>query len=223
MDSFEIKNIKLGKANGVAKKPQFRKIASLFRVIEICVLLVVVARIFAYLPLAVKDLTDVLVSTRFVFIIGNLIVVILFAKSGQFSAQDSTRKNPRKDYFEEFLEKGEKIQNTHRYEVKYREKQSICAENVVSEGTHTSFKSNSYRRSQSEKFKRVNSDKSCRELRRSATATEKCRKSTNSGDKSAKNSYPEDNMSNEEFRRTIEAFIARQQRFRMEEEYSVIT
>ncbi|XP_044488620.1 uncharacterized protein LOC123213289 [Mangifera indica] len=222
MDSFQINNIKVGKANGVAKKPQFRKMASLFRVVEICVLLVVVARILAHLPLAVKsssehfkDLTVVLVSPRFVFIIGNLIVFILFAKSGQFSAQDSTGKNPQKDCFEEFWEKGEKIQNTYWYELKNRKKQSICEENAVNEGTHTSCKSISYRRSQSEKL-----SKSCQELRRSDT--ENCRKSTNSGNRSAKNSHSEDNMSNEEFRRTIEAFIARQQRFRMEEEYSMI-
>ncbi|XP_044508494.1 uncharacterized protein LOC123227543 [Mangifera indica] len=205
--------------NGVAKKPQIRKVASLFRAIEICVLLVVLTRIFAQLPVAVKssgeyfkDFTVVLFSPRSVFIIGNLIVVILYLKSGQFSAQKFTGKNPRKDCFEEFFEKGEKIQ-------KHREKQIICEENAAREGPHT-CKSNSYRRSQSEKFQGVNIDKSCRQLRRSAT--ENCRKSTNSVDKSAKILYPEDHMSNEEFRRTIEAFIARQQRFRREEEYSVI-
>ncbi|KAJ0077030.1 hypothetical protein Patl1_36473 [Pistacia atlantica] len=152
MDSFEINNVKVEKANAILKHLHLRKLANLFRIIEICVLLVMVSRFSTQLPLAVKnsgkyfkDLTVVLVGPRFVFIIGNAIVVILFVQSGQFPAHDSSRKNTGSDYYEEFVEKSKKTENSHRYE------QSKCQKNVVSVGTHTSCKTKICRRSQSEK------------------------------------------------------------------------
>ncbi|KAL5788661.1 hypothetical protein ACOSP7_005610 [Xanthoceras sorbifolium] len=225
MDSFRVNNIQVEKANAITKHHrQLRKMTNLFRLIEICVILLVLSRFSSQLSLAVKnsggyfkDLAGFLVSPRFVFIVGNLIVITLFAKSGQFSAQDSPGKGSGNDFLKEFAEKSEKTQNIHRYEIEYREKQSICAEKVVSDGPHTSSEIKNYQRSQSENLRRVSCNKPCRELRRSET--EKCRKSTNPGAK--KSPYPEDEMSNEEFRRTVEDFIARQQKFRREEEYSV--
>ncbi|KAJ4716547.1 tRNA-methyltransferase non-catalytic subunit trm6MTase subunit [Melia azedarach] len=224
MDSFEINNIKLGKANAMMKHRQYQKMAKLFRIIEISVILVLLSRFSSQLPLAVKnsgeyfkELMIFLVSPRFVFILGNAIVGILFAKSGQFSTQDSAGKDSCNDLYKEFIDKSTKTQNIHRYEVGDTEKQSLCTEKVVSDLAHTSCEIKSYRRSQSENLKRVSFDKSCRELRRSGT--EMYSKNTNSGGKLVNNSYPEDEMSNEEFRNKIEAFIARQQKFRMEEEY----
>ncbi|XP_044508858.1 uncharacterized protein LOC123227793 [Mangifera indica] len=227
MDSFEINKNEVGKANVTLKHLRLWKLAKLFRVIEICVLLVIVSRYSTQFPLAVKksgkyfkDLTVVLVSPCFVFLIGNAIVVILFVQSNQFMAHDSSRKNPENDFCKEFVEKSKKTENTHRYKVKYREKQSKCQENVVSAGTHTSCKTKNYRRSQSEKSKSVNGDKPFRELRR--LGTEKHNKGTNSGERVVKNCSSVDNMSNEEFQQMIEAFIARQHNFRIKEEHSVI-
>ncbi|ESQ31122.1 hypothetical protein EUTSA_v10004766mg [Eutrema salsugineum] len=55
--------------------------------------------------------------------------------------------------------------------------------------------------------------------------TEKCRKfedgEITKGDKKKKN-YPEDNLSNEEFQKTIEAFIAKQLMFRRQESLAVV-
>lgn len=223
MDSFEITNIKVEKANAIHKHRRLRKMASLFRIVEICVILILVSRFTFQLPLAVKisgeyfkDFALFLVSPRFVFILGNVIVAILFAKSGQFSSQGSAKKDPGKDFYTEFVQKSEKTQNIHPYEVENRGKQSICTEKLLCDEEYTSLQTKSYRRCQSENFKRVNCEKSCRELRRGGT--EKFKKITNPGERLVKNSFPEDKMSNEEFRRTIEAFIARQQRFRREEE-----
>ncbi|XP_031270327.1 uncharacterized protein LOC116128715 [Pistacia vera] len=177
MDSFEINNVKVEKANAILKHLHLRKLANLFRIIEIFVL----------------------VSTRFVLIIENAIADILFVQSGKFLAHDSSRKNPGNDYYEEYVEKSKKTENSHRYEVMYREKQSKCQENIVSVGTHTSCKTKIFRRSQSEKFKSLNGNKSCRELWR--LGTKKYKKSTNSEEKVVKNSSPIDDMSNEEFNR----------------------
>ncbi|KAJ6346025.1 hypothetical protein OIU78_008634 [Salix suchowensis] len=122
-----------------------------------------------------KDLTVILVSPRFVFV----------------------------------LEKSEKSQETHQYEAECIEKQVTYVEYKVTEDTSTSLKRKKYHRSQSEKLERPDSG---RELRRSAT--DKCRKTIDSGKGSEKSFSPEDKMSNDEFRSTIEAFIARQKRKR---------
>ncbi|XP_044490613.1 uncharacterized protein LOC123214718 [Mangifera indica] len=221
MDSSQINNIKAQKADAT-----LRKLANVFRIIEICVLLVIVCRFSTQLPHAVrnsgkyfKDLTVVLVSPGFVFIIGNAIAITLFVQSGQFPTHDSCRKNPGSDYYDEFVEKSKKTENSHQYEVDYGQKQSECQEKVVSVDAHTSCKRKNCR-SRSEKFRFLNCYKSCRELRRSGT--EKYKKSNNSGERVAKNSSPVDNMSNEEFQQMIEAFIAGQHKFRIKEEYSVI-
>ncbi|KAI5592195.1 hypothetical protein BDE02_04G135800 [Populus trichocarpa] len=227
MDSFNITNIKIEKANAIKKHRKIQKIASLFRLIEIGLVLALISRFSIQLPVAVrnsseyfKDLTVTLVSPRFVFVLGNVIVITLFAKSGQFSCQDSNGKNSSTDLYEEFVEKSEKSQGTHHYEAECREKQVTYAEHKVTEDNSTSLESEKYHRSQSERLKRPNSNKPCRELRRSAT--EGCRKSIGSDEELEKRPCPEDKMSNEEFRCTIEAFIARQKRFRIDEENSYV-
>ncbi|KAJ6716793.1 TRANSMEMBRANE PROTEIN [Salix koriyanagi] len=224
MDSFNTTNIRVEKAKSIKKHRKIQKIASLFRLIEIGAVLALISRFSIQLPVAVrnsseyfKDLTVILVSPRFVFVLGNMIIITLFAKSGQFSSQHSNGKNPSSDLYDEFVEKSEKSQETHQYEAECIEKQVTYVEYKVTEDTSTSLKRKKYHRSQSEKLERPDSG---RELRRSAT--DKCRKTIDSGKGSEKSFSPEDKMSNDEFRSTIEAFIARQKRFRIDEENSYI-
>ncbi|KAF8013536.1 hypothetical protein BT93_I1394 [Corymbia citriodora subsp. variegata] len=228
MDSFHFKNIKVEKRayRNTEKYCQLRKIASMFRIVEICVLLVLLSRFSTQLPTAVKnsgeyfrDLKVVLVSPRFVFILGNVIIITLFAKSRQSSAQDSTMKN---DLYDEFLEKSEKSRNNRQTEPQFQDKPITSEE--TSDDKHVVHRDEvvkTYKRSQSENLHHENRVK-LRVLRRSAT--EKCREDalcTETG-KSEKNSSPQDALSNEEFRRTVEAFIARQQRSLREEKESVL-
>ena len=237
MDSFNITNIKIQKANAFKKHNKIQKIASLFRLIEIGLVLALISRFSIQLPVAVrnsseyfKDLTVTLVSPQFVFVLGNVIVITLFAKSGQFSCQSSNGKNSSTGLYEEFVEKS---QGAHQYEAGCGEKQVTYVEYKVTENNSTSLESKTYNRSQSEKLKRPNSNECCRELRRSAT--ERCRKNIDSDKELEKSPCPEDKMSNEEFRCTtedkmsseefrctIEAFIARQKRFRKDEENSYV-
>ncbi|XWS67881.1 hypothetical protein CRYUN_Cryun04dG0042700 [Craigia yunnanensis] len=224
MDTFDIK---LEKRNAILKHRQLCKIANLLRFVEVCVVLVLISRFTTHLPVAVKNsgeyfrgLLVVLVSPRFVFIVGNAIVITLFATAGQFSAQDSASGT---DLYEEFVEKSEKSQAIHRYEIEYREKQSknsVDEEKIVSLDVRTSKGTKNYRRTQSENLKQVNCNKACQQLRR--VESEKYRKHNDSDEKMVKNSYPEDGMSSEQFRNTVEAFIARQKKLLREEEYSVI-
>lgn len=188
------------------KHRQLQKIANLFRVIEVCVVLLLISRLSMQLPLAVKnsggyfrDLTVVLVSPRFVFVVGNAIIITLFAKSGQFSARDSTKKTSGFDLCEELIKNTEKNQKVHPDETTSYLDESTTVKD--------------YRRSQSYSQNSTSGvcEKSRRVLRHSETDCERL----------AKSSYPEEEMSNEEFQRKVEAFIARQQRFRREEQDSV--
>lgn len=223
MDTFDIK---LEKRNAILKHRQSCKIANLFRLVEVCVVLVLISRFTTHLPVAVKSsgeyfrgLSVVLVSPRFVFIVGNVIVLTLFAKAGQFSAQDTTSAS---DLYQEFLKKSEKSQAIHP-----REKQSqkiLVHEKIVNLNlnVHTSEGAKSFRRTQSENLKRVKYNKDCKQLRR--LESEKYIKHNDSDDdeKLVKSSCAEDGMSSEQFRDTVEAFIARQKKLLREEEYSVI-
>lgn len=233
MDSFHADAVKLEKVSAIRRYRQLQKVSNLFRVIEICVILVIISKFSSQLPLLIKsssvyfkDLFVVLVSPRFVFLIGNAIILTLFVKSGHFSAKDSASKNGGFDVYKEFVEKSVKSGNFDEDGV---EKQSICEEKLAMVDTYTTTTTTSCTtaaaldkkiyRTKSEKLKSENCEKGRRMLRR--TATEGCKENMGSGEKSEKHSYAADNLSNEEFKRTVEAFIARQQRFlREEEDYS---
>lgn len=192
--------------------------------------LFLVSRLSLQLPHAVKnsggyfrDLSVVLVSPRFVFVVGNIIVIVLFAKSGQFSGRDSDKNSfsGAEDLYEEFLKNSEKINQkvVCRDMVEYRpNKQSTSR--VLAHGkraSSTSWEIKNYERSKSENLERQKKSHGGRQLRRSET--EKFEENIKpSCEISEKSLHPEDAMSNEEFRNKVEAFIARQQRFRLEEE-----
>lgn len=199
----------------------------MLRFVEVFVVLVLISKLTINFPVAVKnsggcfrDLSVSLVSPRFVFIVGNLIVITLFAKSGQFSGQNSTGKGSGNDLYEEFLNRSEKNQAIHHYRTEYLQKQRKTEqkqgkpEGKRSNSEVDSVKIKNYQRSSSEKMIRPRSNKP---LRRSETV--KFEKSSDLSRKTVRDSYPEDHMSNEEFQNIIESFIERQKRFLRDEEY----
>ncbi|KAJ7978347.1 tRNA-methyltransferase non-catalytic subunit trm6MTase subunit [Quillaja saponaria] len=218
MDSFNFNNLQFEKAKAIRKHRQLRLIANLFRFIEVFVVLFLVSRLSIKFPFTIKNSSeyfrDFSVSPSFIFVIGNVIVITLFAQSGQFSAQDSdTNKAGSSNLYHEFIQNSVKNQviDPNENRIKNSEKQRI--ETV---DTKTCLELKEYKRSQTENLTRVHSDKPRRVLRKSET--EKCRKIIPSEKKFTETSYPEDCMSNDEFQKTVEAFIARQQRFQREEE-----
>ncbi|KAI4295501.1 hypothetical protein L6164_035543 [Bauhinia variegata] len=280
MGSYTFGNFQAEKTNAILKNRQLKKIASFFRYVELCVVLVLISRLSLQLPVAVKSSSDYfrgfsvfVISPRVVFVIGNVIIITLFAQSGQFSAKGSPSKNSVPDFYEEFIQNstksyriGEQTKYEEKHSIKnqsvdgektkypekqstrkepgsirnqridgYPEKQSIRIEQSIknhringyhikypedqrkqSQNVNTGLELKHYRRSLTEKFSHANAEKQHHVLQRSET--EKSCKSIEAAAKVARISYPEDNMSNDEFRRTVEAFIARQQRLRREEE-----
>ncbi|KAL2460122.1 hypothetical protein Adt_43542 [Abeliophyllum distichum] len=204
MDSLNIHGIKVEKANSIFRYGKLQKITTVFRFMELCVFLIILSRFSIQLPFAFKlsgeyfkGLCVTIIGPRFVFVIGNAIIIILFLKSGQLSAKDG-EKNSKIDVYEEYMENCRKNQQNNSYENKKQ------------------LNKRKIHRSQSENMERMYSEEPHRELRRSMT--EKCRKSVNNGKKPVAASRAKDEMSSEEFRHTVEAFIARQQRCLREEE-----
>lgn len=281
MDSFNFHKLKAEKASSIQKHRQLRKIANLLRYAEVCVVIVLIFRLSFQLPVAMKITSEYLrgfsvfmVSPYFVFLVGNVIIITLFAQSGHFSAHSSAKDKPEPDFYQEFIQNSTKNQMIQVEQKKHLEKQSIRTEDTAEypekqsiktessiknrridgnliqyphkqstkrisktenrikeqriEGSNikwsekqstktgdanTSLEVKDYRRCQSEIISSVQSEKPRRVLQRCETE-----KSIEAAEREGRTSYPEDGMSNEEFRLTIESFIARQQRLRRQEQ-----
>lgn len=175
-----------------------QKMRAMLAFIQFCIFFI----IGSHLPLGfpkvsadyLRELSVIIVTPRFVFILGNAIVIILVLKSGNSLDKDNNGSASTDN----------KVEHGRNHEYVYKEPR-----------IRVSGPDNKIRRSQSsENMARVHRLKeaaaSGKELRRQATFT--CRKR----DVAAAT----DEMSNEEFRRRVETFIARQQRSLREEEFS---
>ncbi|TKY75408.1 hypothetical protein E2542_SST04175 [Spatholobus suberectus] len=194
-----------------------RKIANLLRYVEVCVVLVLISRLSINLPTTLKNSSEYfrnfMGSPRYVFLLGNVIIIALFAQSGHFSNHSSATTTPEPDLYLEFLHNSTVNQKLQAHVNNRKPKLSVKAESGVKgqriDGTETDTGlevKKDYRRCRSEIVKRVQIEKPPRVLQRCET------------EKVASNvSYPEDGMSSDEFRRKVEAFIARQQRLRTQE------
>lgn len=255
MDSFGFCNIKAEKANARLRYRRIQKITAMFRLIELCIFMIIVSRFTTHqLPVVFKlsgeyfkgfSLTatvEAAISPRFVFIVGNVIVIVLFLKSGQLSGKiDDNSNNHRKlDFYDEYVRSCEKNHNVYIHEFEKHRKQSAAASSCcamikkkevnssavnnlpkIKEEEEEEKKKKTMNRSHSENLKRHHHDAAAaavrvRELRRTVTDI-----SVDNCEKTAVSSYAEDRMSSEEFRRTVEDFIARHQRNLREEEFSV--
>ncbi|KAH6789373.1 hypothetical protein C2S51_004379 [Perilla frutescens var. frutescens] len=202
MDSFKFHDVRVEKANATAKYRKIQKITSLFRFMELLVFLIVLSRFSTQFASSLKLSSDyfqgisivALISPRSVFVVGNVIVIALFLISGQFSDKKSERST---DFYDEYVEKCRNNQQTWS-KLEAKRASDACEGKVMISRTH------------SVNLEKLRGEDRRRDLRRSVS--DKCRNSGESGRKA------EDQMSSEEFRQTVEAFIARQQRFLREEE-----
>lgn len=259
MGSINLHKHKAEKSNKVQKHRHLRKIANLFRYLEMCVVLILISRLsFQQLPLALKNSSEYFrgfaVGPGFVFLVGNIIIITLIAQSGHFSQHDSAkRRSSEHDLYLEFLKNSNMYQKIQGFDqkklsvkvennvkgrrindgcmVKFSEKESkkseddnrMKLEEKQEIKTEMGLEVKGYRRCQSEieLVRGVNSDdvKDQRVLQRCESDNDKSKRKNIEVDKVKKSSllYPEDGMSNDEFRRTVEAFIARQQKLRINE------
>ncbi|CAL0305918.1 unnamed protein product [Lupinus luteus] len=94
----------------------------------------------------------------------------------------------------------------------------VQKQRTKSEDTSIGFEVKDYRRCQSEIINIGQSENTCCVLKRCDTEI-----NIEHGERVGRNSYPEDGMNSDQFRCTIEAFIARQKRLRKQEQFLALT
>ncbi|KAF7840980.1 uncharacterized protein G2W53_003278 [Senna tora] len=262
MGSIKSNNLKAEKAKAIYKHRMLRRIASLFRFVEVSVILVLILRLSIQLPIVVKnsseyfrDFSIFLVNPRFVFLVGNAIIIMLLALSGQFSHQTSASSNSQPGFYEEFIQNSTKNLEKQSIKTEYGMKSQRIDEDQINnfpekqmrntekrDGNYVEYEENqsakqiirtedNNREKQSKKTEEANMSLEMKVYRRCQSGNLSCvmqsersqpvlRRSETENNRK-RDSYPEDGMSNEEFRRTIEAFIERQQKLRREEEHLI--
>lgn len=232
MDSFYFHNVKTEKVKAMRKYNRLRSIAKVFRIFEVLSALLFLAWTAERVPFAIKisgefvlKLGGIIASPFFVFLICNVIIITLIAKSGIFSVV----RNADSKVCEEIIKTADTYsKSVSQEEIVYQDKEIISEVNTSTRKcedmepepepeSDSDFEADNprvYRRSKSEKLER---EKVKKELRRSESE-KKCRKIENMDEKL----FPEDDLSNEEFQRAIEDFIAKQLRFRREESLSIV-
>lgn len=206
-----------------------REIKKLFRIMEIFLVLLFLTWASNRLPFAVRisgeyfrQIVNIVHSHLFIFFLGNVIVLILFFKSRNLFLQHDFQNisETHMEFCQEFIKNS--YGHTHfaaesspqPEEIVYQDKQTIL------EVTRVKV----HRRSQSENFRRkkvLEEDKNCgsrgKQLRRSETERQRRVEEV-----AAKNAEMVDELSNEEFHRAIEAFIAKQIKFHQEEKLAIV-
>ncbi|XP_008797554.2 uncharacterized protein LOC103712725 [Phoenix dactylifera] len=215
--------VKAEKETAMRRYRRLKKIAKLFRLLEVFAALLLLSWSSARLPAAarlsgdfLRRLAGVLLSPCFVFILGNTIILVLFVKSRQLS---SSTDGVGGDIHDQFLE------TRGRIDFPPPPPPTLAApEEVVFEDKMVCTETRTCRRSRSEKIKHRRKSP---ELRRSESDV---------GPKGAKPPPPppaapaseEDERETsaddaEEFRCMIEAFIAKQTRFHLEESMAIVS
>lgn len=185
-------------------------ITTLFRAVEFLLFLAVISRIAVTFPLNYfRQFALTVINTPFVFVVGNAIVITLLLRSGGKISQSNNTPDP-------------KPETTFILSV-----YSPSGKTAAGRGNSppaAEVKINCYRTTKSEKLY-VNGPAGERKsgggaqvLRRTKTGTVERRVSC-----TCAGHFREDQMSGAEFRRTVEDFIARQQRLLQEEEEANVT
>ncbi|KAI3761061.1 hypothetical protein L1987_51467 [Smallanthus sonchifolius] len=241
MDIFDFHNVKVEKANAMLQYRRFRKIVKLFRLVELFSAVVFFSWISFRLPFVVgvfcdyfRQILSIVVSPLFIFLVGNVIIVTLVVKSGQITENPSDVDNAGSDLYEEIANnvREDAPPVTEPEEIVYQDKRIIsevntkpiddncCKQNKIKPNSVPDLDRKTYRRSQSENLTKtecfVEPDKHYGKLRRSETEITRRKVDT-----PAVNDVV-DELSNEEFQKKIEGFIARQIRFHHEEKLAIV-
>ncbi|CAH2076817.1 unnamed protein product [Thlaspi arvense] len=215
-------HFKLEKPRGILNFQAIRSFTTLFRLIELILFLIFISKLsFPSVKFSgdiFREASMFLVSPRFVFFIGNAIVITLFAKSRQHSsaheAIPKTTEAASNDHYQELLLHKSEKKRSEVYETKTEPPKKPSGVKRVS-----------FSRSQSQKaFEAVQPlESTCGGKIMKRYASEKHMRICDSEKKvEVRVKKPKDGMSNDQFRTKIEAFIARQKRIQKDEEHLII-
>ncbi|KAJ0516033.1 hypothetical protein HanPSC8_Chr11g0454301 [Helianthus annuus] len=256
MDIFDIHNVKVEKANAMLQYRRFRKIAKLFRLVELFFAVILFSWTSIRLPFVIGILSDyfrqlfsIIVSPIFIFLIGNVIIVFLVVKSGQITENSSELDDSGSDLYEKIANNVQE-DDVHVHDVQpviepeqivYQDKRVVSEVNnkpindnkiKVRQATNKNLKpkpvSNSdleyvkvYRRSQSENLTKNECFPVPEKLKRSETEIGRRTVETPVTENVANDDVVEE-LSNEEFQKRIERFIARQIKFHQKEKLAIV-
>ncbi|KAF3486365.1 hypothetical protein F2Q69_00056609 [Brassica cretica] len=239
MDSIDFHSVKAEKANALRR---FQSIGFLLRIAaEICAALLFVCWIFTSLPFAVqisgeflRRLSSFVSTPLFMFVLTNSIVVALlttkfttvfsgggaeadiyraFSRSGESHVSSSDGDLTGETIV---LDDKEMIDTETDLNSSSNSNPTVARADVTNDHPPTTTKV--YKRSKTEISAKQSPEMVTKpKLRRSET--EKCRETVESCEEVP---FPEDNLTNEEFQKTIEAFIAKQLIFRRRESLAVV-
>ncbi|KAJ6919380.1 hypothetical protein NC651_013364 [Populus alba x Populus x berolinensis] len=240
MDFSNFDSVKVEKANAILKYNRLQNLTKLFRLLEFCLAIILLSWIFNKLPFAVKisgeffrRLASIVASPLFVFLLSNGIIATLIAKSGRFSGENYGADNADTQLHEDLIKNTGNNRTTKKVEeVVFQEKHIIISEENAFISTRENENEDhdpeadmcadpdsdrenlKIRRTKSGEMGRKNYVKEKKQLRRSETEKLGSRK---------ENLFcREDGLSDEEFHRAIDEFIARHLRFRRQESMSVV-
>ncbi|KAL8231077.1 hypothetical protein R6Q57_000855 [Mikania cordata] len=246
MDIYDMYNVKAEKENAILQYRRFRNLAKLFRLVELFSAVILLSWISNRLPFVVRisgeyfrQLLSVIVSPLFIFLVGNVIVLTLVVKSGQLTGNFSVVDVAGTELYEEIVNNvSEDVPPVlEQEEIVYQDKQIISEVNTITKAVEIiqattkplndsvpDLDLKTYRRSHSENLTKseciMMPDKLYGKLKRSETEIGRPKVETPVEEKTAVNVV--DELSNEEFQRRIEGFIARQVRFHQEEQLSIV-
>ncbi|PKA66569.1 hypothetical protein AXF42_Ash003223 [Apostasia shenzhenica] len=215
-----------GKSTEIRRFRRLQQIGRLLRCFEAAGVIFLLSYSSSYVQAAarysgefLRRAASVLVSPASVFLIGNTIVLVLFAKSGKISSASSsiseTESEDASGGGEPAILSGDVCSD-----LSYPPPTHLGpAEEVVFEDKAVCVEIRACSRSQSERFDRIREE---RKLRRAETDVGRPLTAHDKGRALAQDNV-EDEDDSEQFRRTIEEFIAKQQQFQREESLAVIS
>ncbi|KAL8118053.1 uncharacterized protein LOC141689899 [Apium graveolens] len=244
--AFDFDNLKTEKQSAMLRYRRLRNLAKLFRILEICLLLIFISWISSRIPFILKiskvyfrQFISIITNPFFIFVLSNVIVLTLLIKSGQFTSSSSFTEKSDTNPYSEFTNnieindnlKAENQSAVSEEEVVYQDKEIVgeintvesksCYESIaevkLQPGELSIVDQKVLHRSQSENLKPDISEKPGKELRRSES--EMCPKNERSGESTAE---IVEELSNEEFQRAIEAYIEKQLMFHKQEKFSIV-
>ncbi|KAF3495615.1 hypothetical protein DY000_02057271 [Brassica cretica] len=225
MDSPSTQKPKPRKMKAAVKKSRAQKLLDLFyRVIEITVVMVTVAKLCYQLVIMFEDsgLSRFLINRHLAFLLGNAIVIAVVAKCGLFANQEPDARRNSNDFYNEFVRESSRREQSSEEDrskhISEDKKQSRAKQSMLENRAKQSTEDNN-REKQSTDKKDITVK---REKQRSESENLEGSKKSSCGRLKRSETERHADVSDDELRYKIESFIARQRRNQKDEEFCIV-
>ncbi|CAN7096067.1 unnamed protein product [Brassica rapa subsp. narinosa] len=224
MDSPSTQKAKPRKMKAAVKKSRVQKLLDLFyRVIEITVVMVTVAKLCYQLVIMFEDsgLSRFLINRHLAFLLGNAIVIAVAAKCGLFANQEPDARRNRNDFYDQFVRESSRREQSSEEDrskqITEDKRQSRAKQSMLENRAKQSTEDNREKQSTDKKDITVK-----REKQRSGSENLEGSKKSSCGRLKRSETERHADVSDDELRYKIESFIARQRRNQKDEEFCIV-